>query len=311
LFYGRFMATPPEQAAPATVRAGRPAWRVAVAAEADRLGAQLAAALDSPDGPQHDPSAVLVIRRAIDQARQIATGKVSWWRTLPDWWYGTSIESSWQALHRAAEQLVMVQPPAALQVAVPYLESLATATFGADHAAAEQHALAGVPGTGPNRLVAQRILVAYHVRSDTRHQQVRQLRNLLYVFLVVVAAIDCALWATGVTSGAVVGLGALAGTVSVAFAIRGGSPSGPYNLLPAQSLLKVTTGAATAIMAVKVLDFASNVPASTARDSVYAIVFGFSQQAFTRLVDQRADALTKGPDARGGQGTGGYPGRNG
>jgi hypothetical protein len=145
--------------------------------------------------------------------------------------------------------------------------------------------------------------------SDIRHQQIRQLRNLLYVFLVVAAAIDCALWAAGVTAGAVVGLGALAGTVSVAFALRGRSPSGPYNLLPAQSLLKVATGAATAIMAAKILDFASHVPASTARDSVYAIVFGFSQQAFTRLADQRADALPRGPDARAGQGTAPGPDR--
>jgi hypothetical protein len=111
------------------------------------------------------------------------------------------------------------------------------------------------------------------------------------------------LWATGVTAGAVVGLGALAGTVSVAFAIRTGTPSGPYNLLPAQSVLKIATGAATAIMAAKILDFASNVPATMARDSVYAIVFGFSQQAFTRLVDQRADALSQGPDARSAHGT--------
>jgi hypothetical protein len=60
-------------------------------------------------------------------------------------------------------------------------------------------------------------------------------------------------------------------------------------------------------MAAKILDFASNVPASIARDSVYAIVFGFSQQAFTRLVDQRADALSKGPDARSSRAAGQGP----
>lgn len=290
------MTIPQQQPAVFSVRPGRPSWRVAVAAEADRLEAQLNAALE-PAEVWQQPNAEPAIRHAIDQARQIATGKAGW-RALSDWWFGTSIEASWQALNRAAEQLVMVQSPAVLRAMQPYLMSL-TSTLGTERAAAEQQALADEL---LNPLVAQRILGSYHAQSDVHHQQIRELRNLLYVFFAAVAAIACALWATGVAAGAVVGLGALAGAVSVAFAIRGGTPSGPYNLLPAQSLLKVATGAATAIMAAKILDFASNVRASTARDTVYAIVFGFSQQAFTRLVDQRAAALSKGPDARSGHG---------
>jgi hypothetical protein len=51
-------------------------------------------------------------------------------------------------------------------------------------------------------------------------------------------------------------------------------------------------------MAAKILDFLSGSPATAGRDAVYAIVFGFSQQAFTRLVDQQASVLTRQPDAR-------------
>lgn len=298
-----------------TVRAGRPSWRVAVAAEADRLEAQLNAVPKPADPPGSDPPAAENARQAIAQAREMAMRKTGR-HTLGDWWFGTSIESSWQALHRAAEQLVTVQSAEDLLAMKPQLESLAAATFGSQRAAAEQKtmdawSLEPDSPTPPDPRVAQRILRASYARSDINHQQIRDLRNVLYVFFAVVAAIDCALWAAGVTEGAVVGLGALAGAVSVAFAIRAGSPGGPYNLLSSQSLLKVATGAATAIMAAKILDFASHVPANTARDSAYAIVFGFSQQAFTRLVDQRASDLSKGPNARSGQGTAASPGQGG
>ena len=302
MVYRQLMTITPTPPAPVTVRAGRPSWRVAVVAEADRLETQLNAALAKPaEAPNPDPAAVASIQQAINQARDIAIGKTGW-HTLGDWWFGTSIESSWQALHRADEQLVTVQPTKALLAMRPHLESLATATFSGTRAAAENKAMEGWSETEADAQVAQRILNAHHAQSDINHQQIRGLRNLLYIFFAAVAAIDCALWAAGVTAGAVVGLGALAGAVSVAFAIRAGTPSGPYNLLPAQSLLKVATGAATAIMAAKILDFTSNVQPSTARDGAYAIIFGFSQQAFTRLVDQRASDLSKGPNARSGQG---------
>jgi hypothetical protein len=83
---------------------------VAVAAEADRLEAQLNALSGPADAARSDSPATVTVRQAINQARGIATGKAGW-RTLGDWWFGTSIESSWQALHRASEQLVMMQPP--------------------------------------------------------------------------------------------------------------------------------------------------------------------------------------------------------
>jgi hypothetical protein len=67
-----------------------------------------------------------------------------------------------------------------------------------------------------------------------------------------------------------------------------------------QTLLKVASGAATALMAVKILDFISGVTPTTERDGVYAIIFGFSQQAFTRLVDQHASSMAEGADARSG-----------
>jgi hypothetical protein len=260
------MTTSPNAAPRPGVLAGRPTWRVSVASEADRLEAQLSAAQAAPgaQAPWAGPGAIAA--DAIDRARAIATGTPQ--RRLRDWWYGTSIESAWQSLHLAAEQLTAVQPPGGPQASSPDIQT------------------------------AQRALAAYHASSDARQQQARGLRNLMYVTGGAVAVLDVALWVTGVTTGMIVGLGALAGALSVVFAMRTGAPGGPYNMLPAQGLLKLGSGAATALMAVKILDFISGVHPNSGRDAMYAVIFGFSQQAFTRLVDQEAGSLAQSPNAR-------------
>jgi hypothetical protein len=55
-------------------------------------------------------------------------------------------------------------------------------------------------------------------------------------------------------------------------------------------------------MVAKILDFATGVPACIGRDAMYAVVFGFSQQMFTRLVDQRQHAGSGRGPAQGASG---------
>jgi hypothetical protein len=260
------MTTSPNSSPGPGVLAGRPTWRVSVVSEADRLEAQLSAAGAVPGAPGPGAGAAAIAADAIGRSRAIATGPPL--RRLRDWWYGTSIESAWQSLHLAAEQLLVVQPPG------------------------------GPQASSPETQVAQRALAAYHASSDAQQQQTRGLRNLMYVTGGAVVVLDVALWLTGVTTGMIVGLGALAGALSVVFAMRTGAPGGPYNMLPAQGLLKLGSGAATALMAVKILDFISGVHPNAGRDAMYAVIFGFSQQAFTRLVDQEAGSLAQSPNAR-------------
>lgn len=278
--------------------AGRPAWRVTVLGEADRLDAQLASALPASDSTASPSPRVDAIRQAIDEARTIADGKSSRWSF--DWWYGTSIESAWQALHRAQEELVMVLPAEELKAEAPHLRELVQETFTGERRKTESDDVDALNGDAPDPLVVRRVLGAYHAKSGGQHQRVRALRNQLYVLSVGLVAIVIPLWARGCTTGEIVGLGALAGALSVVFVVRAGSPSGPYNLMLPQALLKVAAGSATAIAAVKILDVVNGAAPTAARDSMYAIVFGFSQQAFTRLVDQQAGALVKGPDPRSG-----------
>ena len=262
------------------------------------MDALLASALQAADSAASPSPSVDAIRQAIQKARTIADGKSS--SGLVDWWSGSSIESAWQALHRAQEELVMVLPAEELRAEAPHLRALVQETFAGERQRTESDAVDASSGHPLDPLAARRVLGAYHAKSDAQHQRVRALRNLLYVLLIGLTAIVVALWATGVTTGEIVGLGALSGALSVVFAVRAGSPSGPYNLMLPQALLKVAGGAATALMAVKLLDVINGATPTTARDSMYAIVFGFSQQAFTRLVDQQAGALAKGPDPRSG-----------
>lgn len=273
----------------------RSSWRVAALGEADRLDTRLASALRGSD-PAVLSAEGEAIRQDIAAARAIAKGKPSNW--LLDWWYGTSIESAWQVLHRSQEELMMLLPAPELLAEKPYLRDLIQETFTGDRQKVETDALAESTADAPGNLAARRVLSAYHAKSDSQHQRARGLRNLVYVLFSGLTALCIALWGTGVASGETVGLGALAGAVSVAFAVRTGSPSGPYNLMLPQALLKVAAGSAVGLMAVKILDVTSGASVTTARDGMYAVVFGFSQQAFTRLVDQQAGALAKGPDAR-------------
>jgi len=99
-------------------------------------------------------------------------------------------------------------------------------------------------------------------------------------------------------------LGALGGALSAVWAIRGlKGTSTPYDVPVALAVLKVPLGALTAVLAI-VLIQGEFVPGLTALDSqgqilAYAVVFGFAQQAFTRLLDQRAQTLLE--DLPGGE----------
>ena len=91
-------------------------------------------------------------------------------------------------------------------------------------------------------------------------------------------------------------LGLLGGALAASISIRNlkGTTS-PYDVPVALALLKVPLGAFTAILALVAIR-AEFVPGLSSLDSqeqilAYALVFGFAQQLFTRLLDQRAQTL--------------------
>jgi len=108
----------------------------------------------------------------------------------------------------------------------------------------------------------------------------------------------------------IAGLGLLGGALSSAFSIRKIRGSSlPYDIPIALSLLKVPSGALTAVAAILLLggDF---IPGLSELDSqrqilAYALVFGYAQQLATRFLDQQAqDILSNVPSKeQTGQGT--------
>jgi hypothetical protein len=89
-------------------------------------------------------------------------------------------------------------------------------------------------------------------------------------------------------------VGAVAGLLTTAVAWRSLTHlSGPYSVSTAQAVLKVSAGAASALLGVLLVrsGIISGLTVTSSSAYGYAVVFGFSQQAFTQAVDGAAKKL--------------------
>ena len=102
-------------------------------------------------------------------------------------------------------------------------------------------------------------------------------------------------------------IGLVAAALASAFALRGiRGTSTPYSLPVALSILKLSTGALTAVLGVLLMRGGfvpglSNLDTS-AQILAWAIVFGYAQQLFTRMVDQQAQSVLNDVGGRGSAG---------
>lgn len=94
----------------------------------------------------------------------------------------------------------------------------------------------------------------------------------------------------------VLGIGALGAALSVALNLADVKPAGVrFSLTVAQGLNKIVLGAIIAVLGIIVLRAATNTPGFLATQPgllTTAVVFGYSQQLFTRLIDRQANELT-------------------
>ena len=109
---------------------------------------------------------------------------------------------------------------------------------------------------------------------------------------------------TGLDIAIIAGLGLLGGALASAISVRKlTGRSTPYGVPTALALLKVPTGALTAVSGVLLLG-GGFVPGLSELDSqrqivAYALVLGYAQQLVTRLIDDRANALLAAVPAKG------------
>jgi hypothetical protein len=180
---------------------------------------------------------------------------------------------------------------------------------------------------GPDQQVASQVMNAAYRAEDLQQLQVRHFRGVLYGASAALLVVVAVLWIVGAihpayfplcwpvsgspptmicpTGGSapsaadvplVLGMGALGAALSVALNLAGLQPAGVrFSLTVAQGLNKIVLGAITALLGIIVVRTVTNAPGFLATQPgllTTAVVFGYSQQLFTRLIDRQADQLT-------------------
>jgi hypothetical protein len=89
-------------------------------------------------------------------------------------------------------------------------------------------------------------------------------------------------------------IGGIGAILAVAANLTSLKPTGVrYSLSVAQGLIKIPFGAITAMLGIIIVSTQSNIGVLATHAGLIstAVVFGYSQQIFTKLIDKRADDL--------------------
>lgn len=308
-------------------------WVQHAVVEADRLEMQVKAARQRRLSREQETIADGVAG-LIAAARRAALREDPKPRRWNNWWRGTLVETAYLNLHSARAQMVDLYDEYELQAEVPPAVARAQATLHRDdprRVVAVQLLKADPFEPDRARPVLRRLVSDSYEKSDLEHAQLRSFRNIVAISAVLMLALVVATVAviasnptwlplcftgdganptevcptsTGVGPRAadiimVAVLGALGGTLTSAMSIRSlKGTSTPYDVPVALGMLKVPLGAFTAILALVAIR-GGFVPGLTNLDSqaqilAYALVFGFAQQALSRLLDRRAQTLMEG-----------------
>ena len=183
------------------------------------------------------------------------------------------------------------------------------------------------PMLGQDQRIATAALSAAMAAEDDQQAEVRRFRNVLFgtfasLTVVVAVLVVVGIWratlipvclpkpgaragtmvcpAGGRIPGAadlplVLGLGTIGATLAVAKNLAGLKPVGVrYSLSVAQGLVKVALGAITAVLGLLILQTQTSLPGVLGSQQALlaaAVVFGYSQQIFTGLIDRQASSL--------------------
>jgi hypothetical protein len=185
--------------------------------------------------------------------------------------------------------------------------------------------LTGILGT--DQQIASQVMNAACRAEDQQQLQVRHFRGVLFGAATALFVVAVVLWIVGSihpayfplcwpvsgthsgtmicpTGGSapsaadvplVLGIGALGAALSVALNLTGLNPAGVrFSLTVAQGLNKIVLGAITAVLGIIILRTVTNEPGFLATQPgllTAAVVFGYSQQVFTGVIDRQAKAL--------------------
>jgi len=281
-------------------------WRQLVIICAARDRAELVAT-----GKMSDSRAT-PIQELLALAEAAAGGRISMRR----WWTGSSQDLAWLSLHEAEAQLtVLLSEPELVAHARDVLAKARTTPLADDDRVNRLAAALDATSPSPDPAAVMHVTRVVHRASDDRYAQSRGFRNrLIRLTLISLAALGLLMVAFATNAipltignqpdSSIVGIAAILCLFGAIGALISAVPPlanapgtwNPFTLPLYQLLLKLVLGPVFAIVGLLLLKSGvfPNVGYPTTIESqiVWAIVFGATQQAVTRVIDQRAASLS-------------------
>lgn len=248
-------------------------------------------------------------------------------RGICAWWSGSAITTAWEAVHVAELALLSVEANEEVRVVAPRLLSWIERTM--DKGTQREAHETALKSANPTRAQVRGALADVIEANGNRYANLRAFRNTLILIMLalLVAVVGISVWhgvnphflslctsSTDATTGKkvteclgtegssdgadvamVAALGALGGLLAIAFSFSESTVAPTrYDPKTWQAFLKPITGAATAVVAVLLLQsnlLLKPVEQTQSMFLAYAVLFGFSQQLLTQFVDKRANSL--------------------
>jgi hypothetical protein len=300
-------------------------WQAEVASRVGELDGRLKAVegRKQTPGPTAEETAIMKSVEERLEVAKAATDGADPWSQLKSWWTGAAITEAWESVHNAELSLAGIESKQAVRATVPRLLAWVKSTID-DRDRRDLHAEALKeqidPATPLDRVKVRGALMDVIAANRTRYGNLRVFRNVLIVvtgllaFLIVVAAgwhalnpsflslcpqgsKSCLTVQPRSEVALVALLGAIGGSLALAFGLaETASLPSRYDPKVWQAFLKPVTGAVTGVLGVMLIQAEFLVVTPAGNKSyvllVYAVIFGFSQQLFTRTVDKKADELS-------------------
>lgn len=266
------------------------------------------------------------IEKRLDEAEGAMADAPHTWDRLKDWWTGAPITAAWGSVHQAEADMVLVERKEDVRANLPWLLAWIQSAMESGYRRSwhEKRLKAQIEGGALDLTAIRQAFKDVIVANTDRYSNLRAFRNTLVLVTAMLAALVAALaiWhllnrdflslctSTGpkaerclsgersrpVDVALVALVGAVGGLLAIAFGLSKTevAPS-RYDPKAWQALLKPVAGAATALAGILMVQADVLIaPANSRSESLllsYAVVFGFSQQLFTRFVDKRAETL--------------------
>jgi hypothetical protein len=302
-------------------------WVQQVAVDTSALQIRLDVATAGVLSPQ-ELAVAAGVQKLIDQANKAANRQDPVPSQVRNWWRGVLVEAAYRNLHAARAQIVDLYSEVDVDAEVPGAVARAQSALNRDDPRClTQRQLEELP-LPSRRALLRRLIEDGYEAINLKHAQLRSFRNNLFmaaaviILLVALTIILVALHpsvlplcfsdqaagaascptrartsrATGGDIGLVALVGLLGGALAATIAIRNiRGTSTPYDVPVALAWLKVPLGAFTAILGLVAIH-GGFVPGLSALDSqeqivAYALLLGFAQQAFTGVLDRKAQTL--------------------